>query len=316
MSRQLPPLNPLRAFEAAARQLSFTRAAEELFVTPSAVSHQVKALEENLGVSLFLRDSKSLLLTPAGKAYLPGVQEAFRQLAFATYQLHRERSIPALKLNLPPTFALKWLIPRMKGFVQAHPEIDLKVSTSKHMVDFAREDFDLAVRYGRGVYPGLRAEHCLNVEVFPVCAPSLLDGPIPLREPDDLRLHRLLHDDSTYDDVTNPNWATWLEHAGVVGVDTTRGPSFWPSHLVIDATIDGLGVALAKRSWVERDLLEGRLVRPFADLTLSVEFSYFFVYPQDRADDPRLRLFMDWVQQEVARDAQVDSTARLQFGSL
>ncbi len=316
MSRQLPPLNPLRAFEAAARHLSFTRAAEELFVTPSAVSHQVKALEENLGVSLFLRDSKSLLLTPAGKAYLPGVQEAFRQLVFATYQLHRERSIPALKLNLPPTFALKWLIPRMKSFVQAYPEIDLKVSTSKHMVDFAREDFDLAVRYGRGVYPGLCAEHCLKVEVFPVCAPALLEGPVPLRVPDDLRLHRLLHDDSTYDDVTNPNWATWLEHAGVEGVDTTRGPSFWPSHLVIDATIDGLGVALAKRSWVDRDLLEGRLVRPFADLTLSVEFSYFFVYPQDRADDPRLRLFLDWVRQEVARDAQIDSTAGLQLGSL
>lgn len=144
MSRQLPRLNPLRAFEAAARHLSFTRAAEELFVTPSAVSHQVKAL----------------ILTAAGKAYLPGVQEAFRQLAFATYQLHRERSIPALKINLPPTFATKWLIPRMKRFVQANQDLDLKISTSKHMVDFAREDFDLAVRFGRGVYPGLRASPC------------------------------------------------------------------------------------------------------------------------------------------------------------
>lgn len=171
MSRQLPALNPLRAFEAAARHLSFTRAAEELFVT---VSHQVKALEESLGITMFLRESKALVLTAAGKAYLPGVQEAFRQLAFATYQLHRERSIPALKINLPPTFATKWLIPRMKRFVQANQDIDLKISTSKHMVDFAREDFDLAVRFGRGVYPGLRAERCLAVEVFPVCAPSLL----------------------------------------------------------------------------------------------------------------------------------------------
>ncbi len=299
MARQLPPLNPLRAFEVAARCLSFTRAAEELFVTPSAVSHQVKTLEENLGVALFVRDAKALSLTAAGKAYLPGVQEAFRQLAFATYQLHRERSIPALKLNLPPTFALKWLIPRMQGFMRQHPEIDLKVSTLKHMVDFAREDVDLAMRYGHGLYPGLRSELCLPVEVFPVCAPSLVQSGA-IAEPHDLRRQTLLHDDSTYDDVTNPNWAAWLEHAGVTGVDTTRGPSFWPSHLVIDAAIGGLGVALAKRIWVARDLAEGRLVRLFPQISLPVEHGYFFVYPEDRADDPRIGAFLAWMRQEVA----------------
>ncbi|MDM0078080.1 transcriptional regulator GcvA [Variovorax sp. J2P1-59] len=304
MSRQIPPLNPLRAFEVAARHLSFTRAAEELFVTPSAVSHQVKTLEENLGIALFVRDAKALSLTGAGKAYLPGVQEAFRQLIFATYQLHREQSVPALKVNLPPTFAVKWLIPRMGRFMQSHPEIDLKVSTSKHMVDFTREDFDLAVRYGRGIYPGLHAERCLQVEVFPVCSPALLSGPKPLAVLDDLRHHTLLHDDSTYDDVSNPNWSTWLANAGVDGVDTTRGPSFWPSHLVIDAAIDGLGVALAKKSWVQQDLLKGRLVRPFPDLSLPVEFSYFIVYPQDRVSDPRIEAFMAWVREELARDAE------------
>lgn len=275
-------------------------------MTPSAVSHQVKALEENLGIALFVRDAKALSLTSAGKAYLPGVQEAFRQLAVATYELHRERSIPQLKLNLPPTFALKWLIPRMKRFMARHPDIDLKISTSKEMVDFGREDFDLAVRYGRGVYPGLHSELCLTVEVFPVCAPALLAGPKPLKVLDDLRHHVLLHDDSTYDDVSNPNWAAWLQHAGVPGVDTSRGPSFWPSHLVINAAMDGLGVALAKRSWVERDLQEGRLVRPFADLTLPVEFSYFFVYPQDRMSDPRIGAFMEWVRQERLLDSPAE----------
>jgi len=302
VSRPIPPLNPLRAFEVAARHLSFTRAAEELFVTASAVSHQVKALEESLGIALFVRDSKGLALTAAAKAYLPGVQEAFRQLAFATHQLQRERSIPALKMNLPPTFAVKWLIPRMDRFMQAHPDIDLKISTFKHMVDFSREDFDMAMRYGRGVYPGLHSERFLPVEVFPVCSPALLRGAKPLATPSDLRHHVLLHDDSTYDDVSNPNWAAWLKHAGVSGVDTTRGPAFWPSHLVIDAAIGGMGVALAKRCWIRRDLAEGRLVQLFPELTLPVEFSYFFVYPQDRADDTRIQAFMRWAQAEYAAD--------------
>lgn len=300
MSRPIPPLNPLRAFEVAARHLSFTRAAEELFVTPSAVSHQIKTLEESLGIALFTRDAKSLSLTAAGKAYLPGVQQAFKQLAHATHQLQTQ-GMPALKINVPPTFAVKWLIPRMDRFMKAHPEIDLKVSTSKHMVDFAREDFDLAVRYGRGRYPGLHSELCLPVEVFPVCSPALMRGEHPLHTPADLRFHTLLHDDSTYSDVSNPHWAMWLEHAGVTEVDATRGPSFWPSHLVINAAVDGLGVALAKKNWVLKDLADGLLVRPF-DISLPVEFSYFIVYPEERVHDRRIAAFVDWVRQEVASE--------------
>ncbi|MES2187046.1 MAG: transcriptional regulator GcvA [Pseudomonadota bacterium] len=301
MPRPIPPLNPLRAFEVAARHLSFTRAAEELFVTPSAVSHQIKTLEENLGIALFTRDSKALTLTVAGKAYLPGVQEAFKQLVYATHQL-QSLGAPALKINMPPTFAMKWLIPRLGHFLAAHPDIDLKVSTSKHMVDFTREDFDLAVRYGRGVYPGLHSELCLPVEMFPVCSPALLQGEHPLRTPADLRHHRLLHDDSTYADGSNPNWEMWLEHSGVTGVDARRGPSFWPSHLVIDAAIDGLGVALAKKEWVVRDLARGLLVRPF-ETSLAVEFSYWIVYPEERATDARITAFMAWMRQELAAPA-------------
>lgn len=310
MSRPIPPLNPLRAFEVAARHLSFTRAAEELFVTPSAVSHQIKTLEESLGIALFTRDAKALSLTAAGKAYLPGVQQAFKQLAHATHQL-QTHGMPALKINIPPTFAVKWLIPRMDRFMKAHPEIDLKVSTSNHTVDFSREDFDLSVRYGRGHYPGLHSELCLPVEVFPVCSPALMRGEHPLLVPADLKHHTLLHDDSTYTDVSNPNWAMWLEHAGVTGIDAARGPSFWPSHLVINAAADGLGVALAKKNWVVKDLADGLLVRPF-DISLPVEFSYFIVYPEERVEDRRIAAFVDWVRQEVAGDqaaASADAAA-------
>jgi LysR family glycine cleavage system transcriptional activator len=299
MSRKIPPLNPLRAFEVAARHLSFTRAAEELFVTAAAVSHQIKTLEESLGVTLFVRQPKSLQLTEAGKAYLPGVQQAFKQLAEATHQLHLRGNPSTLRVNVPPTFALKWLIPRMDRFMKAHPEIDLKVSTSNHSIDFSRDEFDLAVRYGRGVYAGMKSELCLSVEVFPVCSPALMKGEHPLRVPDDLRFHTLLHDESTYADSSNPTWADWLRLAGVEGIDSTRGPSFWPSHLVINAAIDGLGVALAKKAWVEMDLAEGRLVRPF-DISLPVEFGYYVVYPEERVDNLQIMTFVEWIRSEVA----------------
>jgi LysR family glycine cleavage system transcriptional activator len=299
MSRKIPPLNPLRAFEVAARHLSFTRAAEELFVTAAAVSHQIKTLEESLGVTLFVRQPKSLQLTEAGKAYLPGVQQAFKQLAEATHQLHLRGNPSTLRVNVPPTFALKWLIPRMDRFMKAHPEIDLKVSTSNHSIDFSRDEFDLAVRYGRGVYAGMKSELCLSVEVFPVCSPALMKGAHPLRVPDDLRFHTLLHDESTYADSSNPTWADWLRLAGVEGIDSTRGPSFWPSHLVINAAIDGLGVALAKKAWVEMDLAEGRLVRPF-DISLPVEFGYYVVYPEERVDNLQIMTFVEWIRSEVA----------------
>jgi LysR family glycine cleavage system transcriptional activator len=170
------------------------------------------------------------------------------------------------------------------------------------MVDFTREDFDMAVRYGRGIYPGLHSELCLPVEMFPVCSPALMQGPHPLKTPADLRHHVLLHDHSTYSDVSNPDWGVWLDRAGVTDVDATRGPSFWPSHLVINAAIDGLGVALAKKNWVLKDLADGLLVRPF-ELALPVEFSYFMVYPQDRRADPRIAAFVAWVHEEIERDA-------------
>lgn len=299
--RQIPPLNPLRTFEVAARHLSFTRAADEMSVTAAAVSHQIKTLEESLGVLLFIRQPKALLLTDAGKSYLPGVQQAFMQLAEATHQLYVRENPASLKVDIPPTFAVKWLLPRLDRFLKAYPNIEIKISTAGKRVDFSRADFDLAIRFGRGVYPGLHAELCMPVEVFPVCSPALLRGEHPLVTPADLKYQTLLHDDSTYRDVSNPDWSMWLRHAGVEGVDATRGPSFWPSHLVIDAALDGLGVALVKKNWIEKDLAAGTLVRPF-EVSLPVEFSYFVVYPESRIGDRHINAFVDWIRSEVAAD--------------
>ena len=296
MARPLPPLNPLRAFEVAARHSSFTKAADELFVTPSAVSHQVKTLEEHLGMALFIREAKALTLTAAGRAYLPAVQEAFRVLTDATRQLSAELA-QVLRVDIPPTFAVKWLIPRLDRFVKAHPEIDIRVSTNSSPPDFARDTYDVAIRFGSGYYPDLHSEMCLAVNVFPVCSPGLLQCEHPLREPADLKHQTLLHDASTYSNGSNPHWSAWLKHAGALDVDASRGLSFTPSHLVIDAAIDGLGVALAKDSWVEQDLRAGRLVRPFG-VALPVESAYFMVFPKHRAGDVRIATFVDWVRSE------------------
>ena len=296
MARPLPPLNPLRAFEVAARHSSFTKAADELFVTPSAVSHQVKTLEEHLGMALFIREAKALTLTAAGRAYLPAVQEAFRVLTDATRQLSAELA-QVLRVDIPPTFAVKWLIPRLDRFVKAHPEIDIRVSTNSSPPDFARDTYDVAIRFGSGYYPDLHSEMCLAVNVFPVCSPGLLQCEHPLREPADLKHQTLLHDASTYSNGSNPHWSAWLKHAGALDVDASRGLSFTPSHLVSDAAIDGLGVALAKDSWVEQDLRAGRLVRPFG-VALPVESAYYMVFPKHRAGDVRIATFVDWVRSE------------------
>lgn len=247
-------------------------------------------------MALFIREAKALTLTAAGRAYLPAVQEAFRVLTDATRQLSAELA-QVLRVDIPPTFAVKWLIPRLDRFVKAHPEIDIRVSTNSSPPDFARDTYDVAIRFGSGYYPDLHSEMCLAVNVFPVCSPGLLQCEHPLREPADLKHQTLLHDASTYSNGSNPHWSAWLKHAGALDVDASRGLSFTPSHLVIDAAIDGLGVALAKDSWVEQDLRAGRLVRPFG-VALPVESAYYMVFPKHRAGDVRIATFVDWVRSE------------------
>ena len=301
MTRRLAPLNALRAFEAAARHLSFTKAAEELRVTPAAVSHQVKALEDTLGVPLFRRLTRALLLTDAGQGALPALREGFDRLAEASERLLAHDRDGGLKISVTTSFAGKWLVPRLDRFREAHPDIDLRIDASDTLVNFARDGMDLGIRFGTGDYPGLRADKLFADEVFPVCAPALLDGPERLRKPGDLTRFTLLHLDWNTQDETWPNWRMWLLAAGVACLEATRGPRFSMESMVIQAAIEGHGVALGSSSLVVDDLAAGRLVRPF-DLSLRapLDFAYYLVCPEANAAQPMIAAFREWVLAEVA----------------
>lgn len=292
MSRRLPPLNALRAFEAGARHLSFTRAADELFVTQAAVSHQVKTLEESLGVKLFKRLPRKLVLTDEGRALLPVVSESFARIADAAERITAGAQSQILNVTLTPAFAAKWLTPRFSRFWQRHPEIDLRLHHSISLIDFAREDMDMGVRAGRGEWPGLEAEFLLPIDLTPVCSPALLDGPHPLRTPSDLRHHTLLHEDNQED------WVQWIRLAGVTDVDPRSGRVFNDSPSMIQVALDGQGVALGRTALIADDFRSGKLVRPF-DLELSSEVAYHIIYPPGALALPKVKAFRDFLLEEA-----------------
>jgi LysR family glycine cleavage system transcriptional activator len=265
-----------------------------LSVTQAAVSHQIKALEARLGIALFRRLNRALLLTDAGQAYVPAVREAFENIARATEQIMRRDRLGALTVSVLPSFAAKWLVPRLGRFNEAHPEIDLRISTDHHMVDFARQDVDMSVRYGNGDYPGLDCVKIMSEDVFPVCSPALLKGPRPLLEAADLKHHTLLHDDFRVD------WRIWLLAAGVKGVDPERGPAFTDSSMVVQAAVEGQGVALARSVLAAADLAAGRLVRPF-DVSLPARWAYYAVCPMATRDNPKIKAFRDWLLAEAEK---------------
>ena len=302
MARNLPPLNSLRAFEAAARHLSFTKAAEELHVTPAAISHQIKALEEQLGVPLFRRLTRALRLTQAGQSALPPMRDGFEKLADAVDLLRAHEESGAITVSLDPSFAAKWLVPRLDRLRAAHPDLDVRLDATDKLVDFQRDNVDLAIRYGSGNYPGLEAERLFSEEIFPVCSPKLLEGPAPLEQPDDLRHHTLLHLDWDMEDVTAPTWRMWLLAAGIDHIDFTRGPGFSISSLALQAAIEGQGLALANSVLVADDLAAGRLVVPF-DLSVCrpLDFAYHIVVPKRTADLPKVVAFKTWLLDEIAR---------------
>ncbi|MBU8873100.1 transcriptional regulator GcvA [Reyranella sp. MMS21-HV4-11] len=299
MKRSLPPLNGLRAFEAAARHMSFTDAAEELSVTQAAISHQVRGLEQRLGLKLFVRRNRSLLLSEAGQAYLPAVRSAFDQLNEATEKLLQKDKGGHLTVTTTASFAMKWLVPRLGGFQRANNEIDVRISTGTGLVDFSREDVDIGIRYGRGQWPNLMAERLVAEDVMPVCAPSLLKGPNGLKKPADLKRFTLLHIGNFPDD-----WQVWLTAAGVKGVDASRGVSFDFALAAYQAAMDGLGVALGRNPLVEPDLKAGRLVVPF-EFKRSSDFAYYLVYPPEAIRRRKIKAFRDWVVSlsEVAQQA-------------
>ena len=297
MARRLPPLNALRAYEAAARHLSFTKAAQELNVTQAAISHQVKALEERLGVTLFRRMNRALLLTDEGQGYLPAVREAFDIIDKATARLLAHERTGALVVSCMPSFGAAWLVRRLGHFRAAHPDIDVRLDPSVPLVDFGREDVDIAIRYGSGDWPGLAVDRLMTEDVVPVCSPELLAGSHPLATPGDLRHHTLLHDEGQAD------WRNWLLAAGVEGVDPSRGITFTDSSMVVQAAVAGQGVALARSALAADDLVAGRLVRAF-DISLPVEYAYYVVYPEAYLERPKVVAFRDWILAEAAREGE------------
>jgi LysR family glycine cleavage system transcriptional activator len=297
MLRRLPSLNALKAFEAAARHESFTKAADELSVTQGAVSHQVKALEAELGLKLFNRERQRLVITDAGRGYLEVVRDAFDRLAVGTERLRQVQTSGALTVTTSPNFAAKWLVHRLGRFVEAHPDIDLRVGASHRHIDFAREDIDMAIRHGDGEWPGLSVTRLCVEEVFPVCSPKLVRGRKALRTPADLGRHTLLHVNDRRD------WGKWLDAAGVAATSSDRGPIFSQASMAIDAAVDAQGIALARTGLAAWDMRAGRLVRPVA-FALKASYAYWIVCPKSTADLPKISTFRDWLLTEAAEDAR------------
>ncbi len=296
MVSRLPPMNTLRAFEAAGRLLSFTRAAEELHVTQAAISHQIKTLETAIGVQLFRRLNRALLMTEAGQRYLPTVRDALAMLGEATAALTRQDESGVLTVSTLPSFAATWLVPRLTRFRAAHPEIDIRIAAADEIIDLDRNGIDMAIRYGSGNYPGLRSDRLLSEEQFVVCSPRLVnEGPHPLRAPEHLRYHTLLHDE------TSAAWQRWLKELEVSGVNAARGPTFNHSNVVIEAAINGQGVAVARSAIAAPALADGRLVRPFK-ISLPLAAAYFVVSSQTNANRPKVEIFREWLLAEAGAD--------------
>ena len=290
MTARLPSLNGLRAFEAAARHLSFTLAASELNVTQTAISHQIRRLEEELGIRLFVRKNRALALTPKARDYLPGVRAAFNDLRLATDSLLRKDDDRVLTVSTLASLAAKWLLPRLTAFQEAHPGIDVRITTSTGLVDFKNDNVDAAIRYGRGNWPGVRAEWLMADDFFPVCSPALLNGKRPLKCPEDLRNHVLLHTSTNGDD-----WRQWLTAAGLPSdIAKQPGITFDLILMTVQAAIDGIGVAMGRTSYVQDDIAKGRLVVPFK-IALPADAGFYLVSPEGVAETPKLRAFRQWL---------------------
>ncbi len=314
MTVRLPPLNSLKAFEATARNLSVKRAAIELNVTSAAVSHQIRALEEYLGVQLFRRYNRALELTDVAKAALPKLGEGFDCMAQAVTILRSEQGGGALTVSSAPSFASRWLMPRLHRFIAAHPEIDVRISARMRRVsvdgkgDVAERatleawlaDSDVAILYGRGHVSGLLIERLLDLSITPICSPKLLAGDNPLRSGEDLRRHLLLHDDTgeLYDN--EPFWGLWLREAGIKGVDANKGPHFSHAVLAFEAAIDAVGILASMPVLAAEDIATGKLIMPF-DFSVKLPDGYYMACGEHADERPAVAAFRAWMREEAER---------------
>jgi LysR family glycine cleavage system transcriptional activator len=320
MPYRLPPLNALRAFEAAARHLSFKNAALELSVTPTAVSHQIKLLETSLGWPLFDRLTRALALTPQGEAMLPKVREGLECFAAAVEGARQRVDHGRLIVVLPPSFATRWLVPRLRRFALAQPSLSLQVIRSMNAIDgnqvagvaalepldLHQEDSLVAIRFGNGVYPGYHVDRMFGSDYIAVCSPKLLEAGPPLREPADMRHQVLLHDDATANERSGPRWEDWFRLAGVSGADTRAGTHFGDSGMAYVAALDGLGVALASRPLVANAIAQGRLVAPF-DIAVGQHYAYFLVVQESISMRPMVQAFRQWLLEEAKAEEPCQS---------
>jgi LysR family glycine cleavage system transcriptional activator len=300
--RSIPGTRALRTFVVAGRHLNFTRAADELALTPAAVSYQIKEIEDQLGVQLFQRSSRSIRLTDAGLILYETASDVLDQLNRAMVRVHRlSRGTSQIRVTMDPQFATKLLMGRIDQFRKLHPGIELLFDVAYELRDFELDDIDVAIRFGTGKYPGLRTDRLFNNVIVPVCSPRLLTSGKPLREPLDLLQHTLAHIEWSRPGVTWPNWQMWMAAAGIHDFDNSRTIVFGNSSDAILAAMSGAAVALVDFAMVANDLSEGRLIRPF-ELSIQVpsEFAYFLAYPEANAADPRIVAFRDWILAETA----------------
>jgi LysR family glycine cleavage system transcriptional activator len=297
---RLPPLNAIRAFEAAARLGGFVRAAHELNVTPAAVSHQVKSLEAHLGIQLFNRLPRGLELTSAGQELLPEVSRGFAHFARAVGALSGGQLAGRLTVNSAPSFATLWLVPRLETFIRAYPDIQVRLLAADVAPDLNLGKVDIRIPYGAGKFPGLKSHLLMRDTVFPVCAPSLLNHK-PLRRYSDLRHHTLLHDIDIETDEPTLTWARWLRDAGLDAGVPAGHVEFGNSVLLTEAAVQGQGVALGRMSLVRNHLETGRLVRPLK-ISRPADYAYYFVTTEAGAERPRVKVFFDWIEAQVQDD--------------
>ena len=314
MSSHLPPLNALRTFEAVARLKSFTKAANELHVTRAAVSHQIKNLENYLGFALIARHTRSISLTPAGEVALPKLREGFNNLSDAVHLMQSHLANESINVWMAPSFASKWLIPRLNSFSKKHPEIDMQISSHEELVEtnenkkrsmeelFRSNDVDIVVRFGAGNYPGCKVLKLFSVEVVPLCSPRLLHDPQhPLKAPADLKFHPLLHDTTDY--TGRPDWSLWLKKAKISGIKANRGLYFNHVSLALEAAMDAQGVLLSIKALAKHDIEAGRLCIPF-DLSIPLDIAYYVLQPE--AVDSNLHAvdsFIEWILEEAKAES-------------